>query len=168
MNKFGERFKWQQAFIPQVVNLVAPHLIQVSTHEVDCNEAGDLVIVFPKNGTVSVRLRTPDMPQRYLGDVTLRSRTRHGGKSEVSKIIDGKADFFFYGHVNNVKNIWYWHLLDCQLMRAEFIRRPYILRNAAQNEKINNDGTAFISLNVEKDLKRCVIHSVTPLMEKVA
>ena len=161
MNDFKSRFVWQQALIPQVVHLIAPHLIQVSSHEVDCNEAGDLTIIFPRNGTVAVRLRTPDA-SRFTGDFTLRSRTKHNAKSEVSKIIDGKADFFFYGHVDRADRIWFWHLLDCQQMRAEFIRHPRLLREAINRERQNKDGTAFISFNIERDLRRCVMHGVTP------
>lgn len=160
MSDFRSRFKWQQALIPQVVYLIAPHLIQVSTHEVDCNEAGDLTIIFPRNGTVAVRLRTPKAV-KYIGDFTLRSRTAYNAKSEVSKIIDGKADFFFYGHVDQSDRIWYWHLIDCQKMRAEFIRRPRLLREAIAREKPNQDGTAFINFNIDRDMRCCVIHCVT-------
>ena len=164
MAGFKEQFEWQKRFIPEVVNLIAPHLIQVSSHEVDCNEAGDLVIRFPRNGTVAVRLRKPSA-SRYVGEMTLRSKTRYNNTSEVTKIVDGFADFYFYGHVDDAENIWHWYLLDCQKMRAEFIRRPHILHNAMTRQIFNPDGTGFIAFDVERDLSRCVIHRHVSIAE---
>ena len=166
-DSFQDRFTWQQQYIPAVVQTVAPFLIHVSTPAVDRQEAGDLMLSFPRNGTIAVRLRTPEAA-KFAGDITLRSRTRNNMPSEVTKIVEGKADFYFYGHVNEQEEIWHWYFLDCNKMRAEFIRRPDILRKAFGRQIQNPDGTQFIAINVERDLKRAVIHHENALLSKRA
>ena len=153
MSSFDKQFSWQAGYIGQVVRLIAPYLITVSRPEVDKNENGDLELAFPRNGTVSVRLRT-EKYAKYAGEVTFRSQSRYGGKTEITKIIEGHGDYFFYGHVSHGEVIWYWHLLDLNEVRARFARNNSILRRP---QKPNGDGTYFIPFNVQADFPNAVI-----------
>ena len=153
MFKFEEQFAWQERYIGTVVQLIAPHLITVSSPEVDKNKNGDLEIAFPRNGTVAVRLRTQKYAQ-YAGEVTFRSRSKHNGKTEISKIIDGYGDYFFYGHVGSENIIWYWHLLSLNEVRASFTRNSSML---LRSQMPNGDGTWFLPFKVERDFPRAVI-----------
>jgi hypothetical protein len=157
MGNFEEQFRWQSQFADQVVRIIAPYLITVSRPHVDKNENGDFEIVFPRNGTVGCRLRTPDC-ERFVGDVTFRARSKNGGKTEMTKIVEGYGDFFFYGHVNKQNTIWHWYLLDYTKLRAIFIRRPYLLH---KQQIQNRDGTKFIVFNAENEIPEAIIGQST-------
>lgn len=153
MPTFEDRFQWQSRFADQVVRIIAPYLIQVSRPHVDKNENGDFEISFPKNGTVGCRLRTPECA-KYAGDVTFRTRSKYGGRTEINKVIEGYGDFFFYGHVNDDDVIWHWYLLDFASLRAIFIRKPRLLH---KEQKANPDGTMFIPFDAENELTSSII-----------
>ena len=166
MNDFDAQFEWQAKYANQVVRIIAPYLIKVADPEVDKKENGDFQISFPRNGTVGCRLRKPDMA-RYVGEVTFRSRARNGGKTEITKIIDGYGDYFFYGHVNNASVIWHWYLIDYTKLRALFIRRRELIDHAKANQVTNRDGTKFIVFNVEEQLPEAVIAQSTARQEQL-
>jgi hypothetical protein len=153
MGTFEQQFEWQAKFVDQVVGLVAPSIINVSSAHVDRNENGDFEISFPRNGTIGCRLRKPDQ-SRFVGDVTFRSHSRFGGKTEISKIIDGYGDFFFYGHVNEQDVIWHWYLIDYTKLRALFVRRPGLLR---RDPICNRDGSKFLVYRAEDELASAVL-----------
>jgi len=158
MSNFDQQFSWQAQYIDEVIRLIAPHIITVSRPEVDKNENGDLELAFPRNGTVSVRLRTPRYA-RYAGDITFRSRSKNGGYTELSKLIDGYGDYFFYGHVSDNGQLWFWHLLSLNSVRAAFTRYPRLLR---RDENKNPDGTRFLVFKPEEDFPSAILAQEGP------
>jgi len=159
MSDFAHQYAWQEQYINEVVRLIAPYLITVGRPEVDKNEAGDLELAFPRNGTVSVRLRKPDKA-RFVGDVTIRSRSANGGRTEISKIIDGFGDYFFYGHVSDEGRIWFWHLLNLNAVRAAFQRHGNKLLK--RPEVPNRDGTRFLVFKPEADFPQAIMAHEAP------
>jgi len=157
MNDFEKQFEWQAQYAQQVVRIVAPYLITVADPEVDCKENGDFQISFPRNGTIGCRLRTPEYA-KYTGDVTFRSQSKNGGKTEISKIIEGYGDYFFYGHVDKADNIWHWYLLCFQSLRAMFMRKRKLLD---REQRKNSDGTAFLVFSVEDELTDAIVAKQT-------
>lgn len=158
MSEFDRQFGWQAQYIDEVIRLIAPHIITVSRPEVDKKENGDLELAFPRNGTVSVRLRTQKYA-RYAGEITFRSRSRNGGYTELSKLIDGYGDYFFYGHVSDAGDMWFWHLLSLNAVRAAFTRSPRLLKRP---EKQNPDGTRFLVFSPETDFPSAILATYQP------
>ena len=153
MSNFDKQFSWQAGYIDEVVRLIAPYIITLSRPEVDKNENGDLEIVFPRNGTVGVRLRK-EGAAKFAGQVTFRSRSMYGGKTEITKIIEGYGDYFFYGHVSPTGVIWHWYLLNLNEVRAAFTRRSSMLRRP---QIPNGDDTYFIPFDVQQDFPKAII-----------
>ena len=51
---------------------------------------------------VSVRIR--DNKYKRYQDLTVRSRSKNGGKTEIDKILEGKAQIYFYAYMNKEEN----------------------------------------------------------------
>ena len=47
---------------------------------------------------VSVRIR--DNKYKRFQDLTIRSKSKNGGKTEIDKILEGKAQIYFYAYMN--------------------------------------------------------------------
>ncbi len=55
--------------------------------------------------------------------ITVRSRLPSGAETELSKIVNGKGDWLFYGHANACQTgIGLWWLIDLRAFRAGLIR----------------------------------------------
>jgi hypothetical protein len=156
---------WSDLMIPQIKQIVGPHLIQESNLEADIQQATDLMILSGRDIRIAARVRRPGYLPRFKYDFTIRSRRESGAETEFSKIIEGWGDWLFYGHAE--QNSWisvYW-IIDLRVFRAELIRTgPKLLGP----ETANGDGTFFIPCDVRKFPTRMLIGSSEPLSEAAA
>ncbi|KKK98229.1 hypothetical protein LCGC14_2644840 [marine sediment metagenome] len=129
---------WSDAHIEQVKTLVGPYLLEVSPFKVDTEQAADLLILQNKSIKVACRLRRPGFAERWGRQFTIRLRRTNQTKTELAKIIDGWADWLFYGHVNDEGYIHLWWLLSLDVFRAALIRDGDRIRC---EQKPNKDGT---------------------------
>ncbi len=129
---------WSDAHIEQVKRLVGPYLLEESPFEIDTAQATDLLILQNKSIKVACRLRRPGFVEKYGGQFTIRLHRTNQSKTELAKIIDGWADWLFYGHVNDEGGIHLWWLLSLDVFRAVLIRDRETIRC---ERRANKDGT---------------------------
>lgn len=139
---FERNWMWQQTYLGQVQHILqlnAAHLIRVelATSEQDIYQSTDMVLRINGNGTVAVRLRRPDCQYR---DLTLRSRSKYGNTTELTKIRDqGWAEWYVYGWTDDRARIAEWILVDLnQLRQSGLLWTP-------RTERPNGDGTQFVA-----------------------
>tara|TARA_R100001377_G_C3121800_1_gene86187 strand:- start:29 stop:520 length:492 start_codon:yes stop_codon:yes gene_type:complete len=137
---------WSDKFIDAAKEIIGPHLLNVSSFEVDTKEAADFVVVMGKNVTIACRLRRPGYAEIYPWDFTIRTQRDTGVTTELSKIVDGWGDWLFYGHIEEDK-ICRWLLVDLNKFRAILIRDKDSL---GLKKTPNGDGTYFVAVDVRK------------------
>jgi len=114
-------------------NLQRYYQFKESTDYEDSNLSFDLV--FNMDFTISIRIRK----NKYIpfNDLTIRSKSLNNGKTEIDKIMEGKAQVYFYAYMNKEEN----ELIKIRIADVDSIRKltnenKYIKRD-------NNDGTKF-------------------------
>lgn len=153
---YGKDRPWSDQYLPAVRAIVGPQLLVPAPLERDIEEATDLIVLRARDMTIAVRLRRPGYADKFPGEFTIRSKRATGAKTELRKIVDGWADWLFYGHTNLGGIIASWVLIDLHHLRAAFIRYPRILHD---NQDIHNgDGTYFRAFTVS-DLPTKVVVS---------
>lgn len=138
-------------FMPQIEQILRKHAIQFisvrgATDKEDTKQATDMVVeTSHRSWAVRVRFH----PCNYR-DLTIRSRARRGGKTELHKIREGHGAFYLYcweGVEANGKgsfNIDEYIIVDLDKLRSSG------LLSSSAEETINTDGkTAFVSLHID-------------------
>lgn len=107
--------------------------------------------------TVPVRVRTPSCKFR---DFTIRSKSRHGFKTEIDKLREGFGDVYFYGWTKweqGQEVIIEWCLINLNRFRESG------LANIEKPQTSNGDGTCFINYKLkELEENHCIIASYKP------
>jgi hypothetical protein len=107
--------------------------IELSNPEEDTKESFDLV--YKSKVEISIRIRN----NTYLkyADLTIRSKSKYGNKTELDKLIAGKGAIYLYAW-KTIDNIRFesWILVDINKIRNVFSDYPI-------PDIYNNDGTAF-------------------------
>jgi hypothetical protein len=130
---------WDESdkFLPQIIQLLSPNLINIAPAYDDQHKATDLIT---RDARIAVRTRKfKDI--KYKDEFTIRSK-RNGTKTEYEKIIAGWGDYLFYGFRNAAETqIIYWHLIDLYTFRE----------HVETNRDIpNGDGTFFKSFRYDE------------------
>ncbi|MCK0102549.1 hypothetical protein MWU63_09580 [Pseudohalocynthiibacter sp. F2068] len=81
---------------------------------------------------------------RYPYQFTIRARVTSGAETELSKIVNGKGDWMFYGHSNERQDGFaLWWLIDLNAFRAALIRQTANGYSISCGDMANSDGTCF-------------------------
>lgn len=141
LNNFNQQMSWQDKYIPLVSQKLGQVFMVRSSFEVDTQNATDLVMLRTDRMNFAVRLRKYDnYGSRYLQQFTIRAKTRHNNKTEIHKILEGNADYGFYGWVyEKNKRLKYWTIFDLDIFRKEVDKET--LNN--KHLYMNKDGTGF-------------------------
>lgn len=108
------------------------------------NQATDLMMLDARDMRVAARVRRPGNAQRYPYQFTIRSRLPSGTETELSKIVNGKGDWLFYGHASAAQsNVVNWWLIDLNAFRGELIRQSTNGWPIHSGDQMNPDGTWF-------------------------
>lgn len=138
---YAQDRQWADTFLPQIKQIVGPHLLIETPHEIDCKQAADLMVLTARNVTIAARVRHFGFLQKYRNEFTIRAKRDTGAVTELSKIIDRWGDLMFYGHANAAETaIDVWWLIDLHAFRAHLIRHRRRIRCGM---KPNGDGTHF-------------------------
>jgi hypothetical protein len=139
--KQNEIRKMERKFAPFIKDVIQQNICRIpaeysiveeSTQEEDTKLSFDLK--FKTEMHVSIRLREFDA----LGydDITIRSRSKNGNKTEIDKLYDGEGQLYFYGVMDEEQeNIIQWLLYDINPIR-------FLLKKNGNIRK-NMDGTEF-------------------------
>lgn len=140
---------WNESdkFLPQIIQLISPNLINVAPLYDDQHKATDLIT---KDARIAVRTRSyKDF--KYKEQFTIRSRVVSGRKTEYEKITQGWGDYLFYGFRNKEETqIIYWHLIDLYTFRK--YQQPTA-------DIPNGDGSYFKAYNYDEFPPELVIKS---------
>ncbi len=110
--------------------------MEISDEHKDTQEATDMVIKI-EGGDVALRVREPSCSYR---DLTIRSRSRWGHKTEIHKLKEGFGDWYLYGWGDGISTVKEYVLVDLHRIRN------FKLFDRSWPEKSNGDGTQFISM----------------------
>lgn len=67
---------------------------------------------------VGVRFRDVRYFAAFGGEFTIRSEGRGGTRTEIHKILEGWGDWYFYGWLDDQKQLTAWTLMDLEVFRA--------------------------------------------------
>jgi len=102
-------------------------------------------MLFTTNFNVSVRIR--QNKYKIYQDLTIRSQSENYGKTEIDKILEGKAQVYFYAYENK-KRTKLEHINICDV---DIIRELYKLKKYKVKANIF-DNTKFMAFDF-KDIK---------------
>lgn len=144
-SQYDDYRAWSDKFIPEIKQIVGPHLLDISSFEVDANEATDLIVFKSRDVRVAARVRSHGLKDEYLWQFTIRSKVRSGGKTELAKMIEGWGDLMLYAHAaKDDTHLDRWFLIDLAAWRAQLIQDALRdERKVVHGDKDNYDGTAF-------------------------
>lgn len=131
---------WSDQFIPHIKEIVGPFLMCVTPDEIDMTQAADLMVFTARDMRIAARVRRPGFADKYPYQFTIRAKLDTGTETELSKIVNGWADWMFYGHAGHDGGISLWWIVDLDAFRAALIRDKSRL---VMGNKANGDGTYF-------------------------
>lgn len=136
---------FSETYHTTVKRILAVHLLVESSLDIDHHDAADMIFRVSGRGDIAVRIRHSKYREKYGHQITIRAANQECPKTELDKIIDGKATFFFYGFgCPDGVSIDPWCLLDLNAFRAALFRGHI----RAQARQPNGDGTWFEVYNV--------------------
>lgn len=110
--------KWSDKFIIEIKRILGEHLISEAPFEEDIHHNTDLMVLKLDAIRIACRIRNNYYLKFYPNDITIRSGRPDGTKTELSKIIDGWGDYFFYGFSDKTEtNIEKWTLISLNELR---------------------------------------------------
>ncbi len=126
--------------MPSVKSILGQEIIGISTFEQDTEEATDLVILTTRASKIACRIRDYNKYKLFINEFTIRSRSQYGGRTEIHKILEGLADWMFYGFGENEQVVKY------SIIDLDVFRKNYEL--VTPTEKKNHDGTEFFAFDI--------------------
>jgi hypothetical protein len=128
---------------------------------VDTKEAADLIVLKARDMRVAARVRRPGYADRYRYQFTVRSRLTNGAKTEMRKLIEGFADWMFYGHADaDEQGLEDWMLIDLNVWRRHLLETGYNggWHHLVEEEKPNVDGaTQFMAFDIRRFPRQMLI-----------
>lgn len=135
---------WSDRFIPTIKRILGPLLLEESPVAVDREQATDLIVIHGRTVHIACRVRRFGFSKEYGHQFTVRSKRDNGQVTELPKIIDGFADWMFYGHAADsaTNRIDPWMVINLDAFRSHLIRDRcrHHLKHGRQR---NDDGTHF-------------------------
>ena len=140
MASYTDDRAWSDRYIGQIKRIIGPLLLDVTPQEIDNQQASDLMIFTARDMRIAARLRRPGFADLYPYEFTIRAKRDNGAETELSKIVNGWADWMFYGHADDASGLDRWWLIDLDAFRAALIRGKEKIK---MGNKPNGDGTHF-------------------------
>lgn len=138
--------KWSDVFLPEIKQILGLYLIGEPPIEEDQERNTDLMVLKMDAVRVGCRVRRSISESGYLaferhsGEFTIRTGRPSGVKTELTKIIEGWGDYFFYGFANEDETgLRHWSLCNLNEFRVWFVR--YLAKNKGQMPGIGKDNT---------------------------
>jgi hypothetical protein len=123
MNAWEKDKRWSDRFLPQIKRILGEHLISEPPIEEDAERNTDLIVLRLEAVRIACRIRKAEYQQKYFHDITIRCGSPSGAKTELTKIIAGWGDYFFYGFANaDETEIEAWRLISLEQFRIWFNR----------------------------------------------
>lgn len=143
MNGYSKDRAFSDLFIPAIKQIVGPYLIVPADLKADIKQATDMTILTARDMTVACRVRRPGFTQRFGWQFTIRAKRDSGTETELTKLVNGWADWMFYAFAKSkdpIEGFERWFLIDLDIWRAHMIRRT---GGIVWGDTPNGDGTHF-------------------------
>lgn len=146
--------KWSDKFLPEIKQIIGEHLITEPPEEEDIEHNTDLIVLGFDSIRVGCRIRKYEYFSKYPNDFTIRSeRPKNGKRTELSKIIEGWGDYFFYGFSDQAEiHILYWRIISLNKFRLWFNRELFKNKGELPGYSKNNADSSsnFIAFDISK------------------
>ena len=119
--------RWSDKFMPEIKQILGMYLIGEPPVEEDCERNTDLIVLKMEAVRIACRIRRNEYFQRYPEEITIRMKRPNGSKTELTKIIEGWGDYFFYGFADeNESHLCAWKLCKLNIFRLWFNQQLFI------------------------------------------
>lgn len=143
--------RWSDRFLPEIKSILGVHLISAPPIEEDAERNTDLMVLRLDAIRIGCRIRANKYLDKYSDEFTIRAGRPSGVKTELTKIIEGWGDYFFYGFSNEDEtSLAAWCLADLRVFRIEYNRKLVRMDkgNVPGIGKINKDNSSsFAAFN---------------------
>ena len=109
-------------FLPEIKGILGLHLIGEPPIEEDVERNTDLMVLRMEAVRIGCRVRGHEYLRKYGDEFTIRSGRPSGIKTELTKIIEGWGDYFFYGFGDvHGRKLIQWTLADLRVFRRWYM-----------------------------------------------
>lgn len=135
--------RWADRFLPQIKRILGEYLIGEAPFQEDAQRNTDLIVLRLDPVRIACRIRRNEYLS-YQDEFTIRSGRPSGQKTELSKVIEGWGDYFFYGFSDAAEtSLVRWTLADLRVFRLRFAMSLQANAGAVPGkEKPNQDGSS--------------------------
>lgn len=113
--------RWSDRFLTEIKGILGVHLIGEPPTEEDAERNTDLMVLRMEAVRIGCRIRKHPYLARYGEEFTIRAGRPSGVKTELTKIIEGWGDYFFYGFAcPNGESLAAWTLADMKVFRRQY------------------------------------------------
>jgi len=111
-------------FLPEIKSILGTYLIGEAPFIEDAKHNTDLIVLNMEAVRIACRVRRFNYFYNYGSEFTIRKSHSNGSKTELTKIVEGWGDYFFYGFSNEAEDRLYaWTLADLKVFRIGFVRK---------------------------------------------
>jgi hypothetical protein len=165
MNTWQGDKKWSDKFLPDIKRVLGEFLIKAAPIEEDAERNTDLIVLKLDAVRIACRIRRYEYWSRYPDQFTIRSGRPSGIKTELTKIIEGWGDYFFYGFSDEKESsLISWTLCDLKVFRVCFnrkiVERKGLLPGILQ--KNGDSSSSFIAFSLIEFPKEFIIARKVP------
>lgn len=130
--------RWSDKFLHEIKAHIGQALICEPPEEEDQQRNTDLVVLRLDAVRIGCRVRKNDQ-MRYCDEFTIRSGRPSGVKTELTKIIEGWGDYFFYGFADAEENrLALWLVGDLKAFRIWYSRQLVRGKGVPPGSRQNN------------------------------
>ena len=138
-----EDLSWSNKFLPEIKRILGEYLISAAPMEEDAEHNTDLIVLKLDAIRIACRIRRYDYLARYPNEFTIRSGRPNGCKTELTKIIEGWGDYFFYGFSDEQETgLAAWSLCNLKVFRLWFNEQLFTHKQAPGQKQNNGDGSS--------------------------
>lgn len=144
MTRWTNDKQWADRFLPEIKGILGEHLISEPPIEEDAERNTDLMVFRLDAIRIACRVRKHQYLSRYGDEFTIRAGRPNGVKTELTKIIEGWGDYFFYGFSDeNEEKLSRWLLGDLDAFRL-YLNRQLVRNNGCLpgTERQNSDNSS--------------------------
>lgn len=143
-NGWKDNKTWSDRFLSEIKAILGVQLIGEPPVEEDEERNTDLIVLKMDAVRISCRVRRYVYYERYPGEFTIRAGLPSGMKTELTKIIEGWGDYFFYGFADEEEErLVAWRLGDLKAFRLWFNRQLAKNKGIVPGvSQINSDGSS--------------------------
>lgn len=151
------RKQWSDRFLPEIKQILGSHLIGEPPHEEDAERNTDLIVLRMEAVRIGCRVRKHkylhERDGAYRDQFTIREGVPSGAKTELTKLLEGWGDYFFYGFCDEPQErLASWMLGDMNVFRLWFHRETVRRRGGLPGVRLPNrdeDDSTFRAFDID-------------------